>query len=453
MHTIDDLRKLLAAGWANLIAVKAHDEEDRRLGRLFNTLMVISSWIAIALSIVFLMMQPLGFLDYRISSLAAAFPLFIIPLSVFCLLQSRRGHIRPMIRLYVWASLIAIGAAAWIFDGLVSPAWVLFFWSVTIAGILMRPASALWMSAGVAAYYVLMLILSKAGLYTPPLVPGAAGREYVHMSLVLIMLVFNVGILTYLNMRSLQQALQALRERSRQLQAAQEELLRREKLAVLGQVAGSVGHELRNPLNVMSNAVYFLRTVLSDADGNVKEYLDILRNEITDSERIVSDLLDSVRTKPPQPAPIGVREAVEQTLSKLAIPPVVRVELDLPAALPPLWADAQQLHQVLRNLISNAVEAMPDGGTLQITATADEVRNNVTIRVHDSGIGMTPEQLGKLFQPLFTTKVRGIGLGLVVVKNLIEANKGKVEVQSDVGKGTRFSITLPMSTERENEHV
>jgi signal transduction histidine kinase len=320
-YTIDSLQRLLGAGWTNLIAVQAHDEEDRRLGRLFNTLMVISSWIAIALSIVFLLMRPLGFLDYPTSLLAAAFPLFVIPLSVFCLVQSRRGHIRPMIRLYVWANLIAIGAAAWTFDGLVSPAWVLFFWTVTIAGILMKPVSALWMSAGVAAYYVLMLILSEAGLYTPPLVPGAAGREYVHMSLVLIMLVFNVGILTYLNMRSLQQALQSLRERSRQLQAAQEELLRREKLAVLGQVAGSVGHELRNPLNVMSNAVYFLQTVLSDADENVKEYLDILRNEIAASERIVSDLLDSVRTKPPQPAPVNLRGVVEQTLDRLALPP------------------------------------------------------------------------------------------------------------------------------------
>ena len=371
-HAMNDLWIWLAAGWERLIAVKARDEEEERLGRLFNTLMVISSWIAVLLSIVFLMMQPLGFLAPPLNLIAAAFPLFVIPLSVFSLVQARRGRIRPMIRLYVWVNLIAIGAAAWIFDGVVSPAWVLFFWSVTIAGILLKPTSALWMSWGVLAYYLLMLVMTQLGLYTPLYIPGAAGREYVHMSLVLIMLVFNVGMLTYLNMRSLQQALQGLRERTRQLLEAQEELVRKEKLAVLGQVAGSVGHELRNPLGVMSNAVYFLQTVSSDADETTKEYLNILKNEIANSERIVSDLLESVRTKPPQPEIVGVPELLMQTLRKCSVPPSVSVQLDMPSTLPRLRVDAMQMQQVFRNLISNSLEAMPDGGTLDIRAVADE---------------------------------------------------------------------------------
>jgi len=212
---------------------------------------------------------------------------------------------------------------------------------------------------------------------------------------------------------------------------------------VLGQVAGSVGHELRNPLGVMSNAVYFLQTVLPDADDSVKEYLNIIKNEITGSERIVSDLLDSVRTKPPQPEAAGIAELIEQTLDKLTIPSSVTVKCDIPATLPPMRVDAMQIRQVFRNLISNGVEAMPEGGTLQIRAVADEAAKNITISVRDSGIGMTPEQLGKLFQPLFTTKARGIGLGLVVVKNLTEANGGRIEVQSEAGKGSVFSVILP----------
>ena len=162
-HAMNDLRRWLASGWDRLIAVKARDEEEERLGRLFNTLMVISSWIAVLLSIVFLMMHPLGFLAPPLNLIAAAFPLFVIPLSVFSLVQARRGRIRPMIRLYVWVNLIAIGAAAWTFDGVVSPAWVLFFWSVTIAGILLKPTSALWMSWGVLAYYLLMLVMTQLG--------------------------------------------------------------------------------------------------------------------------------------------------------------------------------------------------------------------------------------------------------------------------------------------------
>jgi PAS domain S-box-containing protein len=235
--------------------------------------------------------------------------------------------------------------------------------------------------------------------------------------------------------------------RTKQLLDTQEELVRSEKLSVLGQVAGSVGHELRNPLGVMSNAVYFLQTVLPDADDSVKEYLGIIKNEITASERIVSDLLDSVRTKEPQPGMVSLAELIGQTLRKLEIPSSVVVNQEIPETLPLLMVDAQQIHQVLRNLISNGVEAMPEGGTLEIRAVVDGTLEKITLGIHDNGVGMTPEQLGKLFQPLFTTKARGIGLGLIVVKNLIEANGGSVKVESEAGKGTLFTVTLPAANE------
>jgi signal transduction histidine kinase len=235
-----------------------------------------------------------------------------------------------------------------------------------------------------------------------------------------------------------------VQERTKQLLEVQDDLVRKEKLAVLGQVAGSVGHELRNPLGVMSNAVYFLQAVLADADDSVKEYLNIIKNEIAGSERIVSDLLDSVRTQPPHPEVVGVAELIGQTLRKYTVPSSVTVKLDIPATLSPLRVDAMQIQQVFRNLISNGVEAMPEGGSLEISAIENKQDGTVTVSVCDSGIGMTPEQLAKLFQPLFTTKARGIGLGLVVVKNLTQANGGRVDVQSEPGRGTMFTVTLPM---------
>jgi signal transduction histidine kinase len=227
------------------------------------------------------------------------------------------------------------------------------------------------------------------------------------------------------------------------LRDAQIELVRKEKLAVLGQVAGSVGHELRNPLGVISNAVYFLQTVLSDADETTREYLNIIKDEIAVSDRIVSDLLDSVRSKPPHPAAVGVREVIERTVHQLTIPDSVSVRLDIPEALPDLLVDAMQINQVFRNLISNGVEAMPEGGVLEIHAVENRPEGTITVSVRDSGSGMTPEQQARLFEPLFTTKARGIGLGLVVVKNLTEANGGTVNVESEVGKGTVFTVTLP----------
>ena len=209
---MNNTRSGFADAWERLIAARAGDEETVRLGRLFNTLMVISTGIVVALSLVFLVMQPLGLLGARVSWTAAAFPLAFIPLSLFCLVQSRRGHVQPMVLLYVWVNLIAIGVAAWLFDGIYSPAWPLFIWTITVAGVLLTPAYALWMTGGVVSYYLLLLLMSSSGLYTPLLTFGDAGREFVHMSALLIMLVSSVGLLTYLNMRSLHEALAKLRE-------------------------------------------------------------------------------------------------------------------------------------------------------------------------------------------------------------------------------------------------
>jgi len=190
-----------------------------------------------------------------------------------------------------------------------------------------------------------------------------------------------------------------VRERTAALLAAQDELLRKEKLAVLGQVAGSVGHELRNPLGVMSNAVYYLQTVLSDADATTREYLDMIGDEIGNAERIVGDLLDSVRTKSPQCQGVDVSALIERVRSGLQIPETIAFKVSLAAGLPEIWVDPQQIQQVLRNLFSNAVDAMPEGGELEVKAGFDQATHAVTIAVRDTGVGIAPENIGKLSSP------------------------------------------------------
>ncbi|MFA5170211.1 MAG: ATP-binding protein [Sulfuriferula sp.] len=239
-----------------------------------------------------------------------------------------------------------------------------------------------------------------------------------------------------------------LQERTQQLLVTQDELVQKEKLAMLGQLAENVGNELRNPLGVMSNAVYYLQTMLPDADAGTQEYLNIIKHEITGSERIVAGLLDAARTNPSHIATVDIRELIDQTLARCVIPASVSVEQNLPELLPPLLIDPLQMQQVLHNLIYNAVEAMPEGGALEIRAVADAAAKTVALSVHDTGVGMSAEHLAKLFQPMFTTKSRGIGLGLVVVKNLLEANGGKIEVQSEVGRGSTFIVTLPAASSR-----
>jgi signal transduction histidine kinase len=257
---------------------------------------------------------------------------------------------------------------------------------------------------------------------------------------------------------------QKVGERTAQLQEAQEELVRKEKLSILGQLSGSVGHELRNPLGVMSNAVYFLKTVMTDADETVTEYLGIIESEIDNSQRIITDLLDFARTKPPRTKTISASELIDENLGKCAVPENVAVAVELPESLPPLTVDPLQMGQVLQNLVCNAVQAMPEGGALRIAARlvgaglvpAHDPKgqpqglplwDGIEISVADTGQGISPENMKKLFQPLFTTKPKGVGLGLVVCRNLVEANGGRIGVESEQGVGTTFTVALPVGSD------
>jgi PAS domain S-box-containing protein len=241
------------------------------------------------------------------------------------------------------------------------------------------------------------------------------------------------------------------------LKEVREELVRKERLAMLGTIAAGMGNELRNPLGVISNALYFLKTVMPDADDTIKEYLDIIKNEIYHSEYIISNLLDSVRINMPEKRPVTAGALIYKSLDSVTIPPKVIVRADIPDAIPELCIDPFQIEKALQNLITNAVQAMPTGGVLTMSARlVEEVRDRgsssatidpdggfVEISVADTGKGVSPENIKKLFQPLFTTKARGMGLGLVVCKNLIEANSGSIEVESERGKGTKFMVVLP----------
>jgi len=230
-------------------------------------------------------------------------------------------------------------------------------------------------------------------------------------------------------------------ERTQELRDAQEQLIRREKLVILGQLAGGVGHELRNPLGVISNAVYFLQTVLTDADESTKESLEMISEEVRNSTKIISGLLDFSRTRLPDREEVAVSELVAEVLKKR--PPLENVEVitEIAPDLPPVFVDPQQTGQVLGNLVTNAYQAMKEGGNLTISAQAE--RGQVSLSVADTGCGIPPENMAKLFEPLFTTRTRGIGLGLAVSKSLVEANGGSIEVISEVEKGSTFTVRLP----------
>lgn len=223
-QTLENLWTWLGRKFEHLIAVKSEDAETVRVGRLFNILMLSSLGIVTALSLLFLEVIALGLMPPENGWIAIAFPLIFFPIALFCVVRSRLGQVRPMAFFYVWANLGAISLAIWLFDGIYSPGWPLYIWTITIAGILLAPARALWMTAGVVGYFLLLLGATQSGLYTPMLSFGA-GRDLVVIVDVLIMLVFTVGWLTYLNMRSLQEALGALGESEKKFRAIAESSL------------------------------------------------------------------------------------------------------------------------------------------------------------------------------------------------------------------------------------
>ena len=230
--------------------------------------------------------------------------------------------------------------------------------------------------------------------------------------------------------------------RTAQLEEAQEELVRQEKLAVLGQLAGGVGHELRNPLGIINNAIYYLKLVQPDADDKVRQYHAMIEKEVHTADKIISDLLDFARLKSVEREAASVAELVQRVLSRFPVPPSVELALKLPTTLPKVFADPPQMEQVLGNLTVNACQAMPEGGKLTISARRQ--KGMVAIAVKDSGVGILPENMEKLFEPLFTTKAKGIGLGLAVSQKLAEANGGRIEVQSEPEKGSIFTLVLPV---------
>jgi signal transduction histidine kinase len=245
-----------------------------------------------------------------------------------------------------------------------------------------------------------------------------------------------------------------VRERTKELESAlgelhdaQETLVRKEKLATLGLLAGGVGHELRNPLGVMTNAIYYLSAVMKEAPAEIKEYLEILRTQIALSEKIVGDLLDFARIKPPQWETISLSQIVDAQLARAGPLEAVRIEHDFPTDLPAVRVDRVQMGQVVLNLIMNALQSM--NGNAVLTFRGRHTSSGfVRLDVMDTGIGMTPAQMRRLFEPLYTTKARGIGLGLAVSQGLVRANGGTISAESKPGTGTTMSVSLPASDPR-----
>ncbi len=232
---------------------------------------------------------------------------------------------------------------------------------------------------------------------------------------------------------------QKVQERTRELKEAHESLVRKERLAVLGQLSSGVGHELRNPLGVIKNACYFLNMKMETIqDEAVKDNITIMNREINTANKIITDLLDFARIKEPMRQDTDINQLVTETLSKSQIPDNITVSSNFTEDMATVSIDPIQVGQIFLNLIENAVHAIGGSGNLKISTRVTDGTTEVTFA--DDGCGIPKENLDKIIEPLFTTKAKGIGLGLSVSKSLAKANGASVLVESEEGKGSRFVV-------------
>ena len=227
-----------------------------------------------------------------------------------------------------------------------------------------------------------------------------------------------------------------------ELSDTQARLVFQERLAALGQVAAAVGHELRNPLGVLTNSLYLIRTAIPSGDTErIERHLATADREIGAAVVIVEGLLDFARQSEPELEEFDLDDLVDEALA-VAAPParidVARRRLDDVGAV---RGDRQQLRQVLLNLLTNAYAAIDGEGVVMIDAVADGKR--VEIRVSDTGVGMDDDTMNHIFDPFYTRKAKGIGLGLAVTWRIVEAHGGTVAVRSAPGEGTTFAVELP----------
>ncbi|MFN0118570.1 MAG: ATP-binding protein [Elusimicrobiota bacterium] len=244
------------------------------------------------------------------------------------------------------------------------------------------------------------------------------------------------------------------------------QLMRSERLSSIGRLAASVAHELKNPLGAIRNAIYYIRgsvgnSDLMEKDPQLKEILKLSEDEIDSAVLIIGELLDFSRVVKLVPRKTQINSLLERIPIIINIPEGITLNMDLDITLPSAFIDPDRLNQVFCNIVSNGIQAMQNKGKLTIQTRLSVESSGeegptfewLVVTFEDTGSGIDPIHLTKIFEPLFTTKVRGTGLGLAISNNIIEKHGGKILVTSQLGKGSRFTIKLPLQAPSDKEEI
>jgi signal transduction histidine kinase len=241
---------------------------------------------------------------------------------------------------------------------------------------------------------------------------------------------------------------QRIEDRTAELRAAQQELMRKERLSALGQLTATVAHEIRNPLSSIRNTVFAIRETTIAAAPHLERPVARIERSVARCERIIGDLLDFTRARPIQSSTVIADDWLGEVLDEQPMPAGVKLVRMLGAAQCAVRFDQERMRQVLANLVENAAHALADaqaGGRERVIAVTTRIGNGYELLVEDNGTGIAPDVLLKVFEPLFTTKSFGTGLGLPTVKQIVEQHASTIAIASEHGHGTRVSICLPLA--------
>ncbi|MDE2217044.1 MAG: HAMP domain-containing protein [Planctomycetota bacterium] len=248
-------------------------------------------------------------------------------------------------------------------------------------------------------------------------------------------------------MAQLRENVTELSRANKELVEIQERLVRSEKLAAIGKLASGVGHELRNPLGAIRNALFLIKKRLPsngalNDNQKLNQLIELIEKETERSIKTINDLLGFSRIAKPTVSPTNIRSIIESSFSRLKIPDTIKKTVLWGDSLPLILVDASQIEQVFINLIQNSCDAMPMGGLLTIHAQREG--SFVTTTCKDTGCGIPDDIKNKIFDPLFTTKPKGLGLGLAISSNIIQRHSGYIDLKSKEGEGTTFVVKLPI---------
>ncbi len=245
-----------------------------------------------------------------------------------------------------------------------------------------------------------------------------------------------------LTAQKLEESYAQLREQANLILDIEEQLRRADRLSALGELSAGMAHEIRNPLGSIRGTAEILKEGIDPSDRR-HEFAGILVKEVERLNRVVEDFLRFARPAPAERGRFSAAELIEgvvQLTSRQAQKHAVSIDCDLPP-VPAIDGDAGQIRQAFLNLVLNAIQAMPRGGRLQVSLRSQ--KDEVVAVFHDNGPGISAENLQKIFNPFFTTRSEGIGLGLAITHRIIDGNGGRIEVESRVGEGTCFTVYLP----------